>query len=559
MRNKTKLERRLQRLNHGSQQAVQNGRILTELDRYLHVNRPVEHTVKEKMRQIQREGGGLLLLVGSAGDGKSHIISNLRDTEEFSDFAFHNDATESCGPGIKAVETLKYALSEFRDANIDTTTDKLLVAINLGKLLDLVDDAEIKTSFTRLAQVGNGLALERIHSENAANGRIHIVSLAHQQIFELEAGNQTEYPFSSKFMTAILERLTDPSDSNPFYQDFKQDIQHADNIDPVLLNYRMLCSGKLRDTLVRLIIEASFRFNLVLTPRDYLDFIYSIIVPKNLDHYREAKDFFSSSLPNLVFASNDSKIQRVLNWLDPMKICSLSHDRHLSELYATFRFTPAILPGIDTELATDLGIILDRFYQNHQDEKPEICALQFRLSHLLGYHSDSCAYKSFLRDLTGYWRMDQDSLERIDEMVKKAIPRHYGSYISHEDMIPLNIQGARYKLFASLDFPETGFTPAFDPAFPHVFEPSINMEWTFDKNGTPCRLPLKLNYRLYEHLYELLEGKLSTSFENDRHLSFSRFVRDLARLSDSEKEIKVIASDSKIQSLFPRYNRLQLR
>ena len=81
----TDLFKVLQRLNHGSQEAVQSGAALSDLDTYLHVQRPVEDIIMNKMDEINAAGGGLLLLVGSAGDGKSHLISQLKASGRFDD------------------------------------------------------------------------------------------------------------------------------------------------------------------------------------------------------------------------------------------------------------------------------------------------------------------------------------------------------------------------------------------------------------------------------------------------------------------------------------------
>ena len=144
----TALLRQLRRLCHGSQEAVQNGSGLNELDKYLHVERPIEKTIKESLNKIRSLNGGMILLVGSAGDGKSHMISTLK--EEYNDFNFLNDATEGCSPSMTAVDTLKYAMEEFSDDRIANTSEKLFVAINYGKLLDFIEDSDIKANYIEL-------------------------------------------------------------------------------------------------------------------------------------------------------------------------------------------------------------------------------------------------------------------------------------------------------------------------------------------------------------------------------------------------------------------------
>lgn len=73
----TTLVKTFRRLSQGSKQSVQSGLKLDDFDKYMHVDRPIDKAVRKAMDDIRQEGGGILLLVGSAGDGKSHMISTL--------------------------------------------------------------------------------------------------------------------------------------------------------------------------------------------------------------------------------------------------------------------------------------------------------------------------------------------------------------------------------------------------------------------------------------------------------------------------------------------------
>ena len=134
-------------LSQHSVDSVQNGNAFTNWDEYMHVERPIESKLKEKMEEIDNAGGGIVLLVGSAGDGKSHLISCIKKVSDWGDGCFYNDATASSSPKKTAIDTLKEALVEFKDENLYKTTKKLVLAINLGKLNALIDDDDIKTDY----------------------------------------------------------------------------------------------------------------------------------------------------------------------------------------------------------------------------------------------------------------------------------------------------------------------------------------------------------------------------------------------------------------------------
>ncbi len=297
----TDLFKVLQRLNHGSQEAVQSGAALSDLDTYLHVQRPVEGIIMNKMDEINAAGGGLLLLVGSAGDGKSHLISQLKASGRFDDFVYLNDGTESCSPqkGINAVSTLKNQLQEFFDASIEGTTCKVLLAINLGKLLDLTEDPEVKECFPKLCSISEKIADGDPQYESEETNKIKIVSFANMQPYELLIDNESDYPVDSMFMKGILQKLTLKSKSNPFYKAYCNSIpKEGEDFDPVVFNYQFLLLKNVQDAIVKLVIESVVRYNQTVTPREFLDFIYSILVYSNIQNYKERTDFFDALLPS---------------------------------------------------------------------------------------------------------------------------------------------------------------------------------------------------------------------------------------------------------------------
>ena len=143
----------LRQLRQDSKESVNSGKNLSDFSRYMHVERSVEFLLKTCMVDISALGGGIVLLVGSAGDGKSHMLSSLKSEIDNMGFMSYNDATESNSPRLSAIEILKKALLQFNDDNLMNTTQKLLLAINLGKLSAFVDDCEVQNDFSQLVKV----------------------------------------------------------------------------------------------------------------------------------------------------------------------------------------------------------------------------------------------------------------------------------------------------------------------------------------------------------------------------------------------------------------------
>lgn len=536
----TNLIRMLNRLNRGSQEAVQNGKELNELDKYLHVKRPVEDVIKKNLNDITSLNGGLLLLVGSAGDGKSHIISQLRCDPSYSGFYFINDATEGCSPDMSAVDTLKYNLSNYSDYFLSKDcNEKMVIAINQGKLLDLIEEDSFSKEYHHLKE----LVEKNFVDGTTGDGKVRIISLAQQQSFELLLNDDTEYPVDSFFMSQLMEKITANSDSNPFYLAYKKDLEHADthSIDPVSTNYELLQNKDIRDAIVKLIIEAIVRFDLTITPREFLDFLHSILVFPKWRSFNEKEHIFNSLLPSLIFNSSENKVQKAISMLDPLNTSNIDHEKTLSCLHAATSFNDISinLDNVEPTLKDRLKELLTKCF--NQKQTVETSCIIFRMHHLLKYHSESSSYKDFLKKLVGYYKRDELVYEDLESLVKDAIPRHYGSYFSETDCIPLNIQGRKYKIFASIDFKEPDFFPKFDLKTPHLFDRKIKMKWTFKGE----EIPLDIDYHLFEHLCELKSGKLATTYEGEKNLSFSNFIRKISQYSSADTKVFIMDNENK--------------
>lgn len=179
----TPLTKILNSLSQGSTDSVQSGQSFGELDRYLHIQRShIENALCSRMNDIINQGGGIILLVGSAGDGKSHLISSVRNIDKYKDtFRFYNDATESYSPSRTAIDTLREVLEDFSDTNINNTSTKLVLAINIGKLNAFIEDVSVKTQYSKLVEFTQPLFSEDTNKITETS-RMRLVQFMNLQI-----------------------------------------------------------------------------------------------------------------------------------------------------------------------------------------------------------------------------------------------------------------------------------------------------------------------------------------------------------------------------------------
>lgn len=525
-------------LSQHSVDSVQNGKTFTEWDEYMHVDRPIESELYEKMDEIDVAGGGIVLLVGSAGDGKSHLLSRIRQMSDWGDNSFYNDATASCSPQKTAIDTLKEALSDFKDTNLYKTNSKIVLAINLGKLNALIDDDEFKADYSEIVNSTAPIFDNDDTTPPIDTNRVKVVMFVNHQAFEFHA-DATDKLVESQFMSAIMEKVVSTDMKNPFYKAYQEDITNGvSSKNPLILNYQMLSIPEVRKSIVMTIIETIVRFKILITPREFLDFLYSIMVYPH--DYKEKKDFYEALIPSLLYCGKENLIQKAINKLDPLKRSSTDHDKQLSVLFTSYSIPANYFDASQIALLpSELIKRINEFYANNGRDIERTTKFVFRLKHLLNYHTESNVYASYLEILKGIYNKDFQKMQDIYNIVSKAIPRHSGSYYGKANMVPLNIQGGRYRLFGKMQLKPEPIKPYYSETEHNKFLLRFDMEWKI----LDSYVTLRMDYQLYSYLYELNRGKLALSYENDKNLTFGRFIRQLVEKCNCEQEITVITAD----------------
>lgn len=520
-------------------QSVQNGQELDEFNKYMHVDRPIDKAVRDAMDVIRHEGGGIVILVGSAGDGKSHIISTLN--KDYPDFAFKNDGSESPWPTVDSIDALKIFLADFKDATLHTTNSKMLVAINLGKLSAFIDDHVVQAEFGEIALCAKTL-FDEDNLHHTDTSRVKIVPFPNYQIFELyPEKKRTKYPVDSIFIKTVFEKITGKTCDNVFYKAFNSSTPVGSDFDPCYVNYQLLSIPEIQDAIVKIIIEAIVRFKLMLTPRELFDFVYRIIVPDNYVAFNPSKDFFSSLLPSILFGGGENKILKCLARLDPLKHGGIDHNDNLSELFTSIEIPEEYFDSLKNKLHSRFFEILNEYYKNNRNNVKDISKLLFRLKHLLEYHSESEEYTSFLNILCGYYGNDEDRLSPLYETIQRSISHFYGSYTDKINIVPLDIQGHEYKMFVSCDNlkPDPQDNIPFSVDNRNKFIVEIDTQWRIN---TP--ILLKVEYHLYEYLCKIRKGKLAQKDDRNHNLSFSEFISKLVQQTDFKDKVIILNSNN---------------
>ncbi|MGM1050410.1 MAG: DNA phosphorothioation-dependent restriction protein DptF [Bacillota bacterium] len=339
----------LKRCKQSSKEAVENLERFSSFKKYMHIQRPVEVELEKHINDANTSRGAQLILVcGGVGDGKSHILSYLKDKYSFltdlNIFYLHNDATESFSPRRTSIETLANVLKPFSDEGLKTEgTQNIILAINLGALNNFIDSEEGK-AFSRLREyVQKKRILEAVIEEEATadDDIFKYVNFSDYHLYQL-----TEEGPKSNYIKGIFEKITQKTDENPFYQAYQRDYEDDKEIaaqNPIIQNYELFQYEDVQDKIIDLLIQAMIKEKLIISTRGLLDFVYNILVPASMEnmnylqvkeyvHHQDFKDYTFSLLPFQLFGKVDaSAIHYSIHQINPTRIRTEELDQHLIE------------------------------------------------------------------------------------------------------------------------------------------------------------------------------------------------------------------------------------
>lgn len=303
----------LRRLSKLSAEAVQNLDHFDPLKKYMHITRHTEIDFKQLLLKIAEVNHKQLVLVcGSAGDGKSHLLSYLKysDQDQILDsYTIINDATESDAPNQTAIETLAERIAAFRDDRLnDGGREKVVLAINLGMLNNFIDSEQGKY-FGKLKQyvLNNNIFSVAQPLPFNKDEVFHHIDFSNYQLYTLTADGAR-----SDYLTELFEKVFGNNTCNPFYNTYINQGSTCPHHTqcPVRHNFELLMKEDVRKLLIQRIIEVCIKDKLVITSRDILNFIFDAVV---------SPDFDEKKLWNLL--SNPAKfLETYISYTTPMLI-----------------------------------------------------------------------------------------------------------------------------------------------------------------------------------------------------------------------------------------------
>ena len=307
----------LNRLRKSSSDSIDNTETFDDFKQYMHVTRTAEEDLKDILRKVNASNKKtLVLLCGSAGDGKSHLLSYLKNSDEehlIEDYIIYNDATESNAPSKTAIETLNELLEKFKDKQLENIGKNAILAINLGVLSNFIESKYgDEFSILRKYVEDNNILTTQINKKYFdEHGHFQHVSFSDYHMYSL-----TKNGIHAKYIEDIFKKIFSQNEENRFYQSYLFDCGQCplSKKCPVKMNYEFLMEEKRQRYTVELLVETVIKDKVILTTREILNFIYNIMVSQNfsftsiqksLDDSAYLKKFLRQITPSLLVDSMD--------------------------------------------------------------------------------------------------------------------------------------------------------------------------------------------------------------------------------------------------------------
>lgn len=544
----------LRRLSKLSAEAVQNLDHFDPLKKYMHITRHTEIDFKQLLLKIAEVNHKQLVLVcGSAGDGKSHLLSYLKYSEQdhiLDSYTIINDATESDAPNQTAIETLAERIAAFRDDRLnDGGREKVVLAINLGMLNNFIDSEQGKY-FGKLKQyvLNNNIFSVAQPLPFNKDEVFHHIDFSNYQLYTLTADGAR-----SDYLTELFEKVFGNNTCNPFYNTYinpGSTCPHHTQC-PVRHNFEFLMKEDVRKLLIQRIIEVCIKDKLVITSRDILNFIFDAVVSPDFDEKKlwnllsnPAKfleTYISYTTPMLIFENRGTS-----SLIDCMTENAATSDNiekrdcDVLDFYAADDITPIVLSELNgSEYSDILHSIGLSAIDNGRDPLKKYVYKFLRNYKKLTDSQELKAdrlYLSFVQDLYHAYAGNIKHLKNLYNSVKHSIYSWNGTYGT--DLICIDDSSDDYSILEQLNIRYDVAQGSGDDEVLQ-FAPVIIVR--FSNETKTEQVSFSIDYSLYGVVMAMKDGYCPTSQDRNVHADFSSGIMALSEFGTKKSRVYIVS------------------
>ena len=547
-----KFTKELNRLRKSSSDSIDNVEKFDQFKSYMHIVRKAEEDLKEILRKVNASGKKtLVLLCGSAGDGKSHLLSYLKNFDEehlLDNYFVYNDATESSSPSKTAIETLNDFLFSYKDDNLALPGQNVILAINLGVLSNFIESEYGKSFDTLRKYVENSNILTSQVNDNEYDSESYFqhVSFSDYHMYSL-----TGEGIHAGYVEKLLEKVFTSNEENLFYKTYSEvcSVCTLSKKCPVKMNYEYMMNKKRQKFVAELLVKTTIQDKMILTTREILNFICDIIVSQKfsinrfhsilMDDAEYLKEFINQITPALLFDSFDvTTLMNMLKKYDPLLLRSEEADERAISYYVSSNVAQEIKKVFMNSPYYDVVCEDSMIERINSDRalKINVYSTLVRLQAIDEWPTSEETYNNYLKDLYWYNSGATKKLNRVYTLIEKAVMQWCGS--DEDGNFCLDNSHNRFSLYEKVEM-----VPNLENV-PHPVEteelqrfiPSIIASFE-GKNGE--RIDLDIDYSLYELLDKLNHGYVQTADDRNNHADFISFINRILQTGSLDKTLTI--------------------
>ena len=544
----------LGRLKESSKEAVESLNKFSSFKNYMHIERKVQEQLEELiLKANESKRAQLILVCGSVGDGKSHIISYFKNKypEIISNFKLHNDATESLEPNQTSMDTLNQVLDEFSDEKINESRQKFILAINLGTLNNFIDSKYGKR-FTKLkGYVEENKILEPTISKNDfdENSSIQFVNFCDYHLYTIKDGK-----IKSEYIKELLNRVTNKSELNMFYNSYKANCSNCINNEkcPIKANYELLAIEEVQDSIIELLVQSMIKNKIIISTRALLNFIHEILISRtyidiNSPIFKKKirrlkhEEYINALMPNILFRHKElSAIFESLNRLDPLNI----RNEEVDDFIIKFNNSVDLIEFFNENIDYPKGFLGEFEKVDFEDNqvgkklKTELLKLFIR-SYLLCGKGDIFSlkdevYEEFIKNLYYWNKGEKNKLKDLYVFIKDGIFKWNGESEKNSINIFLGKNQIKYKISEKIELKaDTSNLPICSDS--ELIKFLNTMEIKFKGDSLEKSEGIEIDYSLYKLLKKVTKGYRPNKKDRNQFIKFIEFINKL-ELSGSQDQ-----------------------
>lgn len=535
----------LSRLKESSKEAVEGLGDFTPFKRYMHIERDAQKELEDLIVKANESNRAQLILVcGSVGDGKSHIISYFKNKYPYVNekFLLHNDATESLEPSKTSMDTLNDLLDNFSDEKLSQSNEKIILAINLGTLNNFID-SQYGERFTLLKKYVQDKKILETNIENSKfneNSSFQFVNFGDYHIFSLKDGK-----VYSNYIRSLITKITDSSELNIFYNSYKKNCNQCSNCDccPIKANYELLSNEKVQESIVDLLVQCIIKNKIIISTRALINFMYELIVPrayidanspmfKNDIYKLNNLAYIKSLMPNIIFSHKElSFIFEALNSLDPLNV----RNQRVDDFIIEFNNSIEVLSYFNEYIDYPKGYIdklCDINLEDTEDRKIryELLKLFIRSYYLCGkgdlFSLKDEVYANYIEALYFWNRGDKQKLKTLYDNIKNGIVKWNGESDKDQINIFMGKNQIKYKVSEDIELKvDTSNLPKDEDTDLKKFITTLKLKYKSEKIGKAYEIDV--DFSLYKLLIQVINGYRPNKKDKNHFIKFIEFINKL--------------------------------